>query len=246
MNSIAHVRASLARLVDRHLAAGLASEGVYIASGATLLRGVSSDLANGNVDALERLATRGTALTVGATADATQLASTHAAGELALIADDAAQVARGTRIRASEPGRLSTIWRGLVERISPTVMGSKDPGGALLQEQDQIDRIITTEWWAAYNAQRTDVERALVSFGDSATYKLRDPQARLSSNAKDWIPAILKRWNATLDKRTCPTCAGIDGEILLLGQFFDKSNPPVHPRCRCVVGYWPIAIPKDF
>ena len=56
MNSIAQVRASLARLVDRHLAAGLASEGVYIASGATLLRGVSSDLANGNVDALERLA----------------------------------------------------------------------------------------------------------------------------------------------------------------------------------------------
>jgi SPP1 gp7 family putative phage head morphogenesis protein len=59
-----------------------------------------------------------------------------------------------------------------------------------------------------------------------------------------WLPAnvqVLKEWITTLDERTCPFCAGLDGTILQGdGVYIDTSGnpipaPPAHPHCRCSI-----------
>jgi hypothetical protein len=46
---------------------------------------------------------------------------------------------------------------------------------------------------------------------------------------------LLKVWDATLDKRTCPVCSSADGTIVLAREAFPLGEPgAVHPRCRCV------------
>lgn len=45
---------------------------------------------------------------------------------------------------------------------------------------------------------------------------------------------LLKVWDATLDKRTCPTCSSADGTIVFARERFPLGEPgSVHPRCRC-------------
>lgn len=42
-------------------------------------------------------------------------------------------------------------------------------------------------------------------------------------------------WIATLDERTCPLCAALNGERVPVGATFDGQLPPRHPQCRCTV-----------
>lgn len=42
----------------------------------------------------------------------------------------------------------------------------------------------------------------------------------------------LKLWDATLDTRLCPTCAGLAGTLRPWGLDF-PGHMPAHPRCRC-------------
>lgn len=39
-----------------------------------------------------------------------------------------------------------------------------------------------------------------------------------------------EKWSATLDSRTCPVCAPLDGKVMPLGE---GPRPPAHPNCRC-------------
>lgn len=49
------------------------------------------------------------------------------------------------------------------------------------------------------------------------------------------FPVLFNLWDATLDKRTCSTCAKLAGRVTPWGFAFpDRSTPgAVHPRCRC-------------
>lgn len=53
-----------------------------------------------------------------------------------------------------------------------------------------------------------------------------------------WIVALFKRWDATLDRRTCRFCERMDGTVVLVGTAFPEAQLPgeVHPLCRCTVG----------
>jgi Phage Mu protein F like protein len=48
---------------------------------------------------------------------------------------------------------------------------------------------------------------------------------------------MLKRWNATLDLKTCATCSSLHGVTIPVNQEFKYGYEPgdVHPRCRCVL-----------
>lgn len=46
---------------------------------------------------------------------------------------------------------------------------------------------------------------------------------------------LLKMWDATLDRRACSVCSGLDGQLQVLGFDFVGGSPGgVHPNCRCV------------
>lgn len=42
------------------------------------------------------------------------------------------------------------------------------------------------------------------------------------------------RWDATIDRRTCPACRDLHGRVLPLS----AERPPLHPHCRCVATIW--------
>lgn len=55
---------------------------------------------------------------------------------------------------------------------------------------------------------------------------------------------LVRVWDAVNDKRTCPTCAGLDGTIVMLGEAFPSGANPgsVHGRCRCI----DVIVPAEF
>lgn len=82
----------------------------------------------------------------------------------------------------------------------------------------RVARTATTEVAVAFNDEHEDGT---------------DEIAEKHSDA-EWLPAVLKLWNALLD-RACPVCAGHDGEITVIGVGFSGGDVPgsVHARCRC-------------
>ena len=168
----------------------------------------------------------------------------HTASELQTIADEARRVANGAAPLAPDSVALKSLADGLVGRIDPLVAAAEDVPGTLIAEAYQVRRIVQTESFGAYNAQRAEAMATLLSRGDTDSYavKIDASQAR---DAGDWIPGIVKVWSALLDRRTCPVCSAIDGQIRPLGMPFSTDLPPAHAGCRCVAHYWPVAIPKQ-
>jgi hypothetical protein len=52
----------------------------------------------------------------------------------------------------------------------------------------------------------------------------------------NWLPALVKLWDATIDKRTCATCREMDNQARVLGFDFSGGRVPalVHRKCRCL------------
>lgn len=53
-------------------------------------------------------------------------------------------------------------------------------------------------------------------------------------------PAYLERWDASVDRRICPICRGLDGQTTEPGREFRGGylRPPAHPCCRCALVPW--------
>lgn len=166
----------------------------------------------------------------------------HVANELGVLSYDAARVANRGTYRVDEAAHAA-LADGLLLRLDHLVAASDDVPATLAREANQVERIVSNESFIAYNRTRDTMQRALADGGDRDTYAVTVGAER--RDAGDWVPGILKRWSAMLDRRVCPTCKGLDGEIRSLGMAFDGGpNAPVHARCRCVVGFWPIAVQK--
>jgi len=80
------------------------------------------------------------------------------------------------------------------------------------------ERIVRTETQRAYNVQLDE--------------GLRQAQRHL--------PDLVRRWDASLDLRICPTCQGLHGAVAEIGGAFPGgyTEAPAHPNCRCRVGAW--------
>jgi hypothetical protein len=110
---------------------------------------------------------------------------------------------------------LAAAWtwaEGTAESIAPTL--------ATVDVDGRVRRISATE--------------AAQSFADA-----RDESAGwLAEEYSDrpWYPLVLKRWDATNDRKVCPTCKGEDGEKVLLGATFSEGHSPgyAHSFCRCI------------
>lgn len=45
---------------------------------------------------------------------------------------------------------------------------------------------------------------------------------------------VMRVWDSTLDRATCPICANADGDIVGVMESFPSGEPgAVHPNCRC-------------
>lgn len=80
------------------------------------------------------------------------------------------------------------------------------------------DRIVRTEVLNSYNVQADGIIRDLAK---------NDPE-------------LQRRWDATIDRRTCRVCRDLDGETVGIGEPFPGGykHPPAHPNCRCGLTVW--------
>lgn len=101
--------------------------------------------------------------------------------------------------------------RSLAERSAKLLRSGLSNSETRAAIKPALERVAVTEAAHAYNLEREGLARA----------------ATVGS-----IVRIFKVWDATLDKRTCPTCSGLDGMIVGIGEAFPVSQP-AHPRCRC-------------
>ena len=80
--------------------------------------------------------------------------------------------------------------------------------------------IAATETASAFNDERTRIEKHLAD----------------ENKETSWWPFLVKVWDATLDKRTCPVCAKLHGTRRGWGSDFPGGKEPgkVHPNDRCL------------
>jgi hypothetical protein len=127
---------------------------------------------------------------------------------------------------AAAADSFTAAWRASVLLVAMRLRG--DDGGPvapkLRQASDaqrpKLARIAATEIPRAYNAAHDE---------GAGWVAERYGGAR-------WLPLVAKRWDATLDRKVCKTCASMDGRLALLGTSFTGDIRPgePHPHCRCV------------
>ena len=132
------------------------------------------------------------------------------------------------RARAAAAGQAYGAAWALAALFAVTSSGGGDrtPAQRLDQATKDLDyRILRTA--ATENAQ---------AFNDARD----DGMGWVAERYKEarWFPALLKRWDATLDAKVCPTCRELDGAITLWGLPFRGGLRPgyVHPNDRCTPG----------
>lgn len=83
----------------------------------------------------------------------------------------------------------------------------------------RAERIARTELCSAYE------------FGQWESIRQMEEAGLISEAQKEWMTAE--------DERTCPECGALDGETIGLNEEFSAGikTPPLHPQCRCDVGY---------
>jgi len=101
-----------------------------------------------------------------------------------------------------------------------------DPGAATEYISEGLFR--RYRWWAERIA-RTEVAYA---YGYQAHQGFWQ--------AKKLLPDLQRRWDSSVDARTCLECRALDGVVVDLGQMFPGGidGAPAHPCCRCRVGAW--------
>lgn len=93
------------------------------------------------------------------------------------------------------------------------------------ERQDyRLGRLASTETSQAYNDEHA------AEWADFVDTAKTDPRNLI------WLGLLFRRWDAILDRKTCPICARLDGEVAIVGQGFSSGYEPgsVHPHCRCI------------
>lgn len=133
--------------------------------------------------------------------------------------------ARSIATAATDDALARRAVRGTVQEWIKRVT-SAEPGAARMptfqaaarKSAPRLELVAKTETSTAFNAERTEAA------------------ARIRSHVE-----MMRVWDATLDKRTCPTCDGLDGTMVPLGSSFRGGSPGnVHPGCRCVESFVPV------
>lgn len=100
----------------------------------------------------------------------------------------------------------------------PTAVAEAIADQQLFKNKYEAERLVRTELVNVYNAAELEA----------------------LSRVNDDDPGWKKRWDATMDKRTCSQCAKLHGVIVNINENFPGGvkHPPLHPNDRCAVVPW--------
>jgi len=124
--------------------------------------------------------------------------------------------AAGYVAEAVDIRRAQAVARSYGEALAKTEATEKAASiaEAAKQQAYRLERIAATENAQAFNAAKTlEVERRAERAG----------------------VVLMKTWDATLDKRTCDVCSGLDGTSVRVGESYPGGQEPgsAHAMCRC-------------
>jgi SPP1 gp7 family putative phage head morphogenesis protein len=102
--------------------------------------------------------------------------------------------------------------------LSPAEAAPQVAGAFRRRMEARASRVVRTEVLHAYNQHSQDQIAELA--------------------AEDG--RILKRWDATIDGRTCSECRALHGVAVRPNEDFPRGvyQPPLHPHCRCTTIVW--------
>jgi len=144
--------------------------------------------------------------------------------DLSPIAGAKADRARAKRIAKSSADRF-------LERFDALIQAGESRGDALLHALQTL---------AVHLGMVAVTETAEAWSDESRRQGRRIERERRKASG---TVVLVKEWDATLDRRTCPVCEGANGKIVLVGFDFPAGVPGgVHPRCRCMDFWFPVAI----
>ena len=111
--------------------------------------------------------------------------------------------------------RLSGFRSSIDASTPPHVMAKLSAEGLAKRYENSANRLVRTELLSSYNASALGVMR--------------------TAAATD--PRVIAVWDASLDNRLCPICAGLHGKTARPGEEFPGGyiHPPAHPHCRCAL-----------
>lgn len=108
----------------------------------------------------------------------------------------------------------AALKNATIDQVTKELAGTK---GLISAESYQVERIARTEYLRAYNIGRHE---SMVE-------------------AQKVLPDLQRRWDATLDSRSCDICEAADGQVVDLDEPFivdgEEFMTPQdsHPNCRC-------------
>jgi hypothetical protein len=168
------------------------------------------------------LAAKGAARRVGAQRMQIEVESTSRGQRVTLSHDDHKTTAAADRLAAE---RASREYSDAILREAQSIIdaANKAQASSLVSATDRaLNEIAVNEVAHAFSDERRRLEKA----------------AKREHDGTNWFPLMVKYWDATLDRRTCPRCEKLDGKIRPWGvDFAGHTEPPVHKRCRCVIIY---------
>jgi hypothetical protein len=146
-----------------------------------------------------------------------EVTATARGQRIVLAHDDHKRTAAADRLAAE---RASRDYGDAMLRVA---MRDLDGGAPLSGELDRtLEGISVDQAGIAFNDERRRLERA----------------AKREHGDTQWFPLLFKMWDATLDRRTCPRCSGLDNKKRPWGvDFAGHLETPAHKRCRCVTVY---------
>jgi hypothetical protein len=168
------------------------------------------------------LAAKGAARRVGAQRMQSEVDATTRGQRVRLAHDEHKTTAAADRLAAE---RASREYSDALLREAQTIIAASDKAQAssLVSATDRaLESIAVNEVASAFSDERRRLERA----------------AKREYDGENWFPALLKMWDATLDRRTCPRCERLHGKMRPWGgDFAGHAEPPVHKQCRCLIVY---------
>lgn len=106
----------------------------------------------------------------------------------------------------------------MIKRATKALESVENPSVADIMPDYAIDSLAATETVTAFHDERAQVERIVVERYEGT----------------NWLPAMLKLWDATLDVATCRRCRALDDSFRPWGfDFAGGALTPLHNRCRC-------------
>lgn len=183
----------------------------------------------------------------------------HPRGPVGIVARQSADAARPLLAKARRAARAvgaKTLERE-IDALGPQLTAYGLGSASLAKASVADDSAFIDAAVARYHdrliekAVSGDDNAAMIAAGDSV---LREDTTRLVASGfsserdrllkrtaeeyegAEWLPAILRMWDSTLDRRTCPRCHVMEGQLRPIGLDFSNGSMPgdVHLWCRCL------------